>query len=102
VYFNLLKDGGKLRFKTDNNGLFDFSLEEIEAMGLTCDTVTRDLHNSEYNEGNVVTEYEANFSAMGMNIKMLEVTKPVGFNPEISRELINGKLLYNRDSKENE
>ena len=102
VYFNLLKDGGKLRFKTDNNGLFDFSLEEIEAMGLTCDVVTRDLHNSEYNEGNVVTEYEANFSAMGMNINMLEVTKPAGFNPEISRELVNGRVLYTENKSENE
>ena len=32
MYMNLLRDGGVLRFKTDNVGLFDFSLEEIEAI----------------------------------------------------------------------
>ena len=44
MYMNLLKNGGTLRFKTDNVGLFDFSLEEIEAMGLTPTVVTRDRH----------------------------------------------------------
>ena len=87
VYFNLLKDGGTLTFKTDNIGLFDFSLEEIEAMGLKPDALTRDLHASEYSEGNVVTEYEAAFSAEGISINMLRVTKPVGFVPEIPEEL---------------
>ncbi len=79
VYLSLLKDGGVLRFKTDNVGLFDFSLEEIEAMGLSLDKLTRDLHASEYSEGNVVTEYEANFSAQGVKINMLEFHKPAGY-----------------------
>ncbi len=95
LYFNLLRDGGKLRFKTDNVGLFDFSLEEIEALGLVCDVVTRDLHASEWNEGNVMTEYETAFSEQGMKINMLEVTKPAGFSPEIPEELSrNRKVLY--------
>ena len=100
VYFNLLKDGAKLRFKTDNVGLFDFSLEEIEAMGLACDSVTRDLHSSEYARDNIMTEYETNFSSMGMKINMLEVTKPVGFKPEISDELVNGKIVYVNEGKD--
>ena len=88
LYMNLLKDGGILRFKTDNVGLFDFSLEEIEAMGLECRKLTRDLHSSEWNEGNIMTEYEKNFSEQGMKINMLEVRKPDGFSPEVSREFI--------------
>ena len=68
MYLNLLRDGGVLCFKTDNVGLFDFSLEEIEAMGLVPEIVTRDLHNSEWNEGNVMTEYEKNFSEKGFTI----------------------------------
>ena len=88
MYLNLLRDGGKLRFKTDNVGLFDFSLEEIEAMGLTPDIVTRDLHGSEWNEGNIMTEYETNFSEQGMKINMLEITKPKGMQPEVSPEFI--------------
>lgn len=97
VYFTLLKDGGVLRFKTDNVGLFDFTLEELEAVGLTPRIVTRDLHHSVYTEGNVVTEYEANFSSQGVNINMLEVVKPVGFSLEISDDLREGKRIYPRD-----
>ena len=93
VYMNLLKDGAKLRFKTDNVGLFDFTLEEIEAMGLTPSIVTRDLHASEYNEGNIMTEYEKNFSEQGMKINMLELVKPEGFNPEVAPEFLS-KNIY--------
>ena len=96
LYFNLLRDGGKLRFKTDNVGLFDFSLEEIEALGLKCDVVTRDLHASEWNEGNVMTEYETAFSEQGMKINMLEVTKPEGFNPELPEELSRDRKVHYR------
>ena len=88
MYINLLKNGGVLRFKTDNVGLFDFSLEEIEAMGLVPNIVTRDLHASQWNEGNIMTEYESNFSEQGMKINMLELRKPDGFNPEIAPEFL--------------
>ena len=97
VYFNLLKDGGKLRFKTDNVGLFDFSLEEIEKIGLTPDIVTRDLHTSEYAEGNIMTEYETAFSNQGIKINMLEVTKPLGFAPEIPLDLSKDRKDYRED-----
>ena len=94
LYFNLLRDGGKLRFKTDNVGLFDFSLEEIEALGLECDIVTRDLHASEWNDGNVMTEYETAFSEQGMKINMLEVTKPASFSPELPTELSRDRKVF--------
>ena len=88
LYMNLLRDGGVLRFKTDNVGLFDFSLEEIEAMGLIPTIVTRDLHSSKWNDDNIMTEYERNFSEQGMKINMLEIRKPEGFNPEIAPEFL--------------
>ena len=94
VYMNLLKDGGKLRFKTDNAGLFDFSLEQISMIGLIPDIVTRDLHSSEWARGNVVTEYEAAFSSKGMNINMLELTKPFGFVIDIPPELRAERISY--------
>ena len=102
VYMNLLKDGGKLRFKTDNDGLFDFSLEEIEAVGLTLDKMTRDLHASEYNEGNIMTEYETAFSSKGVAINMLEVTKPQGFALEIPENLRADRKVFGRDGDSNE
>lgn len=67
-YKKLLKEGGLLIFKTDNVGLFDFSLEEFEEFGCKIEWMTRDLHNSERAEGNVMTEYEKNFSEKGFTI----------------------------------
>ena len=59
---------GELYLKTDNEGLFDFSLEEFEAMGLTLLFSSRDFHKTPEAEGNIMTEYEANFSSQGMPI----------------------------------
>ena len=67
-YRRILKEGGLLIFKTDNVGLFDFSLEEFAEFGLNIEWMTRDLHNSERAEGNVMTEYEKNFSEKGFTI----------------------------------
>ena len=72
-YKTVLKKGGILRFKTDNAGLFDFSLEEFEAMGLPMTDLTRDLHNSPQNEGNVMTEYERAWSEKGFPIHAVTV-----------------------------
>ena len=73
IYKTLLKEDGILRLKTDNVGLFDFSLEEFEATGMTVVKMSRDLHASESNEGNIMTEYETNFSSQGMPINFAEV-----------------------------
>ena len=68
LYRELLPEDGKIVFKTDNVALFDFSLEEFAAAGFRMEEICRDLHNSEYNEGNIETEYERNFSAKGFPI----------------------------------
>ena len=68
IYKNLLKEDGLLRLKTDNVGLFDFSLEEFEAIGANIIWQTRDLHASEKNADNIMTEYEKNFSEKGFSI----------------------------------
>ncbi len=95
LYLNLLRDGGTLTFKTDNVGLFDFSLEEIEALGLKLDKLTRDLHSSEWGADNVMTEYEKNFSSQGYTINMLEFTKPAGFEIEIAPEFYDREFYKN-------
>lgn len=68
LYRRILKPGGMLYFKTDNMGLFDFSLEEFEACGLRVVWQTRDLHATEQAADNIMTEYEANFSSKGFPI----------------------------------
>lgn len=76
LYKELLCDDGKLCFKTDNRGLFDFSVEELTEMGWRIENLTNDLHNSPYNEGNIMTEYEKNFSEKGVPINRLEAYPP--------------------------
>jgi tRNA (guanine-N7-)-methyltransferase len=68
IYKKLLKEDGILKFKTDNVGLFDFSLEEFEQFGTELLFVTRDLHSEECAADNVMTEYEKNFSEKGFTI----------------------------------
>lgn len=70
-YKDVLKDGGEIHFKTDNDDLFEFSVEEIKRLGFELLLCTTDLHNSEYNENNVMTEYEEKFSSQGKNINKL-------------------------------
>ena len=70
-YENVLKESGEIIFKTDNVLLFDFSLEQIEIAGWELINFTRDLHNSEYVEGNIMTEYEQKFVAEGKPINRL-------------------------------
>ena len=70
-YDNILTPEGRVMFKTDNKDLFDFSLEQVEEAGWILENHTYDLHHSEYNEGNVMTEYEERFSAKGNPIHKL-------------------------------
>ncbi len=68
LYRRLLKPNGLLRLKTDNEGLFDYSLEQFALCGLPVEWMTRDLHHSERAADNIMTEYERNFSEKGQVI----------------------------------
>ena len=67
MYKKILKNGGEIHFKTDNRGLFDFSLEQFELANLKVHDVNFDLHANEPPE-NIRTEYENKFSALGSKI----------------------------------
>ena len=67
MYKKILKRGGEIFFKTDNRGLFDFSLEQFALAGMTVRDVTNDLHAEEPPD-NLRTEYENRFSAEGVPI----------------------------------
>ena len=65
-YDQILAKDGWIEFKTDNRALFDFAVEELEPAGWKAKVVTYDLHaDPVLMEGNVMTEYEEKFSAMG-------------------------------------
>ena len=70
-YDQCLKRDGEVIFKTDNRILFDFSVEEAAIAGWKLKEVTYDLHHSDYLDGNVMTEYEERFSALGNPIHRL-------------------------------
>ena len=67
LYKKILKRGGEIFFKTDNRGLFDYSLEQFALAGLEVRDVTNDLHADEPPD-NIRTEYENKFSAAGVPI----------------------------------
>ena len=65
-YDRILKKNGQLEFKTDNQSLFQFSLDSAAECGWTIEACTWDLHHDAVLcEGNVMTEYEERFSAQG-------------------------------------
>ena len=76
IYKAILKDGGHIEFKTDNRGLFDYSLETIPKAGFELSDVCFDLHKDPLlSKGNIMTEYEAKFSQKGNPIYRLTAHK---------------------------
>lgn len=73
-YKKLMKKGSSILFKTDNDELFDFSVEEFKACGFSLSEYTRDLHHSEWDADNVRTEFEQKFADQGINIKRVVAT----------------------------
>ena len=74
---NLLAPDGRLEFKTDNMPLFDWSAETLKNEGWTITVLTHDLHNDPFlSAGNIMTEYEAKFSAKGNPIGKLIALPP--------------------------
>ncbi|EGJ28033.1 tRNA (guanosine(46)-N7)-methyltransferase TrmB [Streptococcus porcinus] len=71
TYQTILPPQGQLHFKTDNRGLFEYSLASFSQYGMTLKQVWLDLHASDY-EGNVMTEYEAKFAQKGQVIYRVE------------------------------
>lgn len=72
IYEDILVDKGEIHFKTDNQGLFEYSLLSFSAFGLLLKYISLDLHNSDF-EGNIMTEYEEKFSKKGNRIYRCEV-----------------------------
>ncbi|MBQ9543552.1 MAG: tRNA (guanosine(46)-N7)-methyltransferase TrmB [Clostridia bacterium] len=76
LYERILKPGGELVMKTDNDGLFDFSLEQLDLCGWRLIGSERDLHAKAQREDDVMTEYESNFVSQGKNINRLVAVPP--------------------------
>lgn len=70
-YRTFLNDGAQIHFKTDNDELFEESLEYFKESGFEIFYKTYDLHNSDVTD-NIVTEHETMFSNEGIKIKHLK------------------------------
>jgi len=73
-YDSIFKGEKTIFLKTDNVGLFEFSIESLSCYGYKLKNVTLDLINSDY-EGNIMTEYEKKFTDKGIKINRLEAYK---------------------------
>lgn len=71
-YEEVMQADGHLEFKTDNRGLFEYSLTSLNNYGMVFDQVWLDLHQTPDVEDNVMTEYEEKFSQKGQPIYKLE------------------------------
>lgn len=68
-YKKVLKKDGIIEFKTDNRGLFEYSLVSMQNFGMEFIEVYLDLHKTEV--FNVETEYEKKFSPFGPIYKLV-------------------------------
>lgn len=73
-YKTFLKNEGEIYFKTDDDELFEESLEYFKEAGFTIKYITYDLHNSDF-KGNVETEHERMFTKQGIKTKFLIAVK---------------------------
>ena len=73
VYDRVLEDHGEIHIKTDNEKLFEFTLNELASYGYRMRNITFDLHSTELE--NVMTEYEERFVAQGLRIFRVEAYK---------------------------
>lgn len=71
VYKKVLKKGCEIHQKTDNQKLFEFSIENLSQAGFKLKNISLDLHKSSF-EGNIITEYEQKFISQGLPIYRLE------------------------------
>ena len=84
-YRTFLTDGGEIWFKTDDDGLFDDSIEYFKACGFEIRTLTRDLHASGFSP-NYESEHEKMFTAQGIRTKFLIAAKgPLETPPDLSQ-----------------
>lgn len=71
LYEAVLVDNGEIHFKTDNRGLFEYSLISMTDYGMKLKLVSLDLH-ADNPADNIMTEYEEKFSAKGQPIYRVE------------------------------
>ena len=68
IYDRILKSDGVIEFKTDNVGLFEYSLKVIKDSKWRLDFCSFDFHSEKESDENIMTEYEEKFAGQGNKI----------------------------------
>lgn len=71
IYQRILKPGGVVHLKTDNEALFDYSIESLADFGAEVLKINRDVHKKPTKLLAIRTFYENKFLAEGKKIKYL-------------------------------
>ncbi|MBI5974272.1 tRNA (guanosine(46)-N7)-methyltransferase TrmB [Staphylococcus canis] len=71
IYQHILIEDGDIHFKTDNRGLFAYSLESMSQYGMFFTQINLNLHEEDEGD-NIPTEYEYKFSEKGSRIYKME------------------------------
>ncbi|HCT0568486.1 TPA: tRNA (guanosine(46)-N7)-methyltransferase TrmB [Staphylococcus pseudintermedius] len=71
LYQQILREDGELHFKTDNRGLFAYSLESMSQFGMYFKKINLNLHQEDEGD-NIPTEYEHKFAEKGSRIYRME------------------------------
>lgn len=72
-YYRILKKGGRLYFKSDNDGLFEYTIEELKLTKFKVVKIEEDYKFDEENDA--MTEYENKFRTLGQKIHRIVVEK---------------------------
>ena len=71
-YRSVLSSAGFIEFKTDNDGLFAFTIDQIRSAGMTIWEMNEDLAASTFESRLFTTEYEERFGSAGKNINYVK------------------------------
>lgn len=75
IYDRILKSGGVIEFKTDNVGLFEYSLKVIKDSKWRLDFCSFDFHSEKESDENIMTEYEEKFAGQGNKICKMIISR---------------------------
>ena len=110
-YADVLKIGGQIHFKTDNDPLFNWSKGMLEEEGWVISELTNDLHK--FGVNGIMTDYETKFYNEGITINRLVATKSEGtkdkrageaprmYNAGIERPYRTSELFNKQEEDEN-
>lgn len=72
LYDKIFKKNKHIILKTDNKGLFAYSLETLSQYWYTFDKISLDLHNDERQISNIMTDFEQQYFKEGRPIYYLD------------------------------